>query len=169
MIITKNLGVLQPPHCLHCWIRICMDVEPINNFALFFLQFIFDLKPKDVFGCLADLGWIAGHSSVVYGPLCNGGTTVLFESVATYPDCGTYITLQPSYILKSWACAYHKILGIAQIFILSLTCREVLGDGRPAEDHTLVHNSNCHEVSDESWRWACWQIQALVTESCCIK
>ena len=39
---------------------------------------------------MADLGWITGHSSVVYGPLCNGTTTVLFESVATYPNCGTY-------------------------------------------------------------------------------
>ena len=53
-----------------------------------FLQFIFDLKPGDIFGCMADIGWVAGHSSVVYGPLCNGATTVLFESVATYPDCG---------------------------------------------------------------------------------
>ena len=64
-----------------------------------FLQFIFDLKPGDIFGCLADLGWVAGHTSVVYGPLSNGVTAVLFESVATYPDCGMYasifVTLQP--------------------------------------------------------------------------
>ena len=40
---------------------------------------------------MADLGWITGHTSVVYGPLCNGVTTVLFESVASYPDCGMYI------------------------------------------------------------------------------
>ena len=39
---------------------------------------------------MADLGWITGHTSVVYGPLCNGATSVLFESVATYPDCGMY-------------------------------------------------------------------------------
>ena len=39
---------------------------------------------------MADLGWMAGHSSVVYGPLSNGVTSVLFESVATYPDCGMY-------------------------------------------------------------------------------
>ena len=76
---------------------------------------------------MADLGWIAGHSSVVYGPLCNGATTVLFESVATYPDCGIYITLQPFY-LKSRACAYLKILAIAQMFNILLTCRAVLGD-----------------------------------------
>ena len=64
-----------------------------NNFSL---QFIFDLKPGDIFGYMADLGWITGHSSVVYGPLSNGVTSVLFESVATYPDCGmsVHITLQ---------------------------------------------------------------------------
>jgi len=55
------------------------------------VQFIFNFQPGDIFCCLADLGWVAGHSSVVYGPLCNGATTVLFESVATYPDCGMYI------------------------------------------------------------------------------
>ena len=62
-----------------------------NNFSL---QFIFDLKPGDIFGCMADLGWMTGHSSVVYGPLSNGVTTVLFESVATYPGCGMSVTLQ---------------------------------------------------------------------------
>ena len=54
------------------------------------MQFIFDLKPGDIFGSLADLGWVAGLSSVVYAPLCNGATSVLFESVDTYPDRGMY-------------------------------------------------------------------------------
>uniref|UniRef100_A0A8C8VPA1 acetate--CoA ligase n=1 Tax=Pelusios castaneus TaxID=367368 RepID=A0A8C8VPA1_9SAUR len=44
----------------------------------------------DVFGCVADIGWITGHSYVVYGPLCNGGTSVLFESTPLYPDPGRY-------------------------------------------------------------------------------
>lgn len=43
-----------------------------------------------MFGCLADVGWITGHSYVVYGPLCNGGTTVLFESTPIYPNPGRY-------------------------------------------------------------------------------
>lgn len=45
---------------------------------------------NDVFGCVADIGWITGHSYVVYGPLINGGTSVLFESTPTYPDPGRY-------------------------------------------------------------------------------
>jgi len=55
---------------------------------LFHIQCVFDYQPGDVFACVANLGWITGHSYVVYGPLCNGATTVLFESTATYPDAG---------------------------------------------------------------------------------
>ncbi|KAK3538104.1 hypothetical protein QTP70_029817 [Hemibagrus guttatus] len=53
-------------------------------------QYVFDYCPGDVFGCVADIGWITGHSYVVYGPLANGGTTVLFESTPVYPDPGRY-------------------------------------------------------------------------------
>ncbi|XP_053365700.1 acetyl-coenzyme A synthetase 2-like, mitochondrial [Clarias gariepinus] len=53
-------------------------------------QYVFDYCPGDVFGCVADVGWITGHSYVVYGPLANGGTTVLFESTPVYPDPGRY-------------------------------------------------------------------------------
>ena len=54
------------------------------------MVFNYDAENNDVFGCLADVGWITGHSYVVYGPLCNGGTTVLFESTPIYPDPGRY-------------------------------------------------------------------------------
>ena len=50
----------------------------------------FDYQPGELFGCVADIGWITGHSYVVYGPLANGGTTLLFESTPTYPDAGRY-------------------------------------------------------------------------------
>ena len=42
------------------------------------VQYYFDYKPGDIYACVADIGWITGHSYVVYGPLCNGATTVLF-------------------------------------------------------------------------------------------
>ncbi|XP_027709688.1 acetyl-coenzyme A synthetase 2-like, mitochondrial isoform X2 [Vombatus ursinus] len=47
---------------------------------------VFDIRQGDVFGCVADIGWITGHSYVVYGPLCNGATSVLFESTPIYPN-----------------------------------------------------------------------------------
>ncbi|CAL8297700.1 unnamed protein product [Merluccius merluccius] len=53
-------------------------------------QCVFGYQPGDVFGCVADIGWITGHSYVVYGPLCNGATTVLFESTPVYPNPGRY-------------------------------------------------------------------------------
>lgn len=53
-------------------------------------QMVFDVHNGDIFGCVADIGWITGHSYVVYGPLCNGTTTLLFESIPLYPDPGRY-------------------------------------------------------------------------------
>ncbi|XP_060048545.1 acetyl-coenzyme A synthetase 2-like, mitochondrial isoform X2 [Erinaceus europaeus] len=53
-------------------------------------KLVFDYRPGDVFGCVADIGWITGHSYVVYGPLCNGATSVLFESTPVYPNAGRY-------------------------------------------------------------------------------
>ncbi|XP_058844015.1 acetyl-coenzyme A synthetase 2-like, mitochondrial [Acipenser ruthenus] len=53
-------------------------------------RYVFNYHDGDVFGCVADIGWITGHSYAVYGPLCNGGTTVLFESTPVYPDPGRY-------------------------------------------------------------------------------
>ncbi|HXS03795.1 MAG TPA: acetate--CoA ligase [Rhodanobacter sp.] len=47
---------------------------------------VFDLREDDVYWCTADVGWVTGHSYVVYGPLCNGATTVMFEGVPNYPD-----------------------------------------------------------------------------------
>jgi acetyl-CoA synthetase len=53
-------------------------------------KYVFDYQPGDVHFCTADIGWITGHSYVVYGPLCNGATTVMFESIPTYPDPARY-------------------------------------------------------------------------------
>ena len=53
-------------------------------------KYVFDYHEDDVYFCTADVGWVTGHSYLVYGPLVNGATTVLFESVPTYPDAGRY-------------------------------------------------------------------------------
>ena len=54
---------------------------------------VFDYQPGDIYACVADIGWITGHSYVVYGPLSNGATTVLFESTPIYPDPGKCLKL----------------------------------------------------------------------------
>lgn len=51
-------------------------------------KFVFDYQDGDVYWCTADVGWITGHSYIVYGPLANGATTLMFEGVPTYPDAG---------------------------------------------------------------------------------
>ncbi len=49
-------------------------------------QYIFDYKPKDIYFCSADIGWVTGHSYIIYGPLSNAATTIMFEGIPTYPD-----------------------------------------------------------------------------------
>ncbi len=51
---------------------------------------VFDLREDDIYACVADVGWITGHSYIVYGPLANGATSLMFESIPTYPDAGRY-------------------------------------------------------------------------------
>jgi acetyl-CoA synthetase len=54
------------------------------------MQWVFDLKPDDVFWCTADIGWVTGHSYIAYGPLACGATEVVFEGIPTYPDAGRF-------------------------------------------------------------------------------
>ncbi len=59
-------------------------------YASYTHECVFDLQEDDIFWCSADVGWITGHSYVVYGPLANGATTVMFEGVPNYPDCSRF-------------------------------------------------------------------------------
>jgi acetyl-CoA synthetase len=53
-------------------------------------KYVFDVHDDDVYFCTADIGWVTGHSYLVYGPLCNGATTLMFEGVPTFPDAGRF-------------------------------------------------------------------------------
>lgn len=59
-------------------------------YASFTHQMIFDYHPGDIYWCTADIGWITGHSYIIYGPLANRATTIMFEGVPNYPDCGRF-------------------------------------------------------------------------------
>ena len=59
-------------------------------YASYTHECVFDLKEDDVFWCTADVGWVTGHSYVLYGPLCNGATTLMFEGVPNYPDTSRF-------------------------------------------------------------------------------
>jgi len=59
-------------------------------YAAFTHQMVFDLREEDIYWATADIGWVTGHSYIVYGPLANGATTVMFEGVPNYPDTGRF-------------------------------------------------------------------------------
>ena len=59
-------------------------------YASFTHEMVFDYHPKDIYWCTADIGWITGHSYIIYGPLANNATTIMFEGVPNYPDFGRF-------------------------------------------------------------------------------
>lgn len=59
-------------------------------FAAMTHKYVFDYHDDDIYWCTADIGWVTGHSYVIYGPLCNGATTLMFEGVPTYPDASRF-------------------------------------------------------------------------------
>jgi len=77
-------------------------------------RYVFDYKPGDVFACVADVGWITGHTYIVYGPLANGATTVMFESVPTYPDPGRYWEMVERLKINQFYTAPTAIRAIAR-------------------------------------------------------
>lgn len=108
-------------------------------------QLVFNYQPDDVFGCLADVGWITGHSYVVYGPLSNGGTSVLFESTPVYPNPGRY-----------WETVHR--LKINQLYLAPTSLRLLMKyDDSWAQQHdrsTLKCLGSVGEpINSEAWHW----------------
>ena len=60
-------------------------------------HYIFDYKPKDIYWCTADIGWVTGHSYIIYGPLANAATTIMFEGVPNYPDSSRWWQIVDKY------------------------------------------------------------------------
>ncbi|KAL7753980.1 acetyl-coenzyme A synthetase 2 [Sorochytrium milnesiophthora] len=110
-------------------------------------KYVFDMDPahNDVFGCMADVGWITGHSYVVYGPLSLGVTTVIFESIPTYPDASRYWKLVDRHQITQFYTAPTAIralrkFGDAHVHPHSLESLRVLGSvGEP--------------INPEAWTW----------------
>ncbi len=76
---------------------------------------VFDLKPEtDVFWCTADVGWVTGHSYIVYAPLCNGGTTIMFEGVPNYPTYSRFWQIVEKYKVNIFYTAPTAIRAIAK-------------------------------------------------------
>nr|WP_223633057.1 acetate--CoA ligase [Rhodobacter sp. TJ_12] len=108
-------------------------------------QYTFDYHDGDVFWCTADVGWVTGHSYIIYGPLANGATTVMFEGVPTYPDPGRF-----------WAvCEKHKV---NQFYTAPTAIRALMGQGPEwVEKYDLssikVLGSVGEPINPEAWAW----------------
>jgi len=108
-------------------------------------RLVFDYHDGDVYCCAADVGWITGHSYIVYGPLANGATTVMFESVPTYPDPGRYWRLVDDLGVNIFYTAPTALRAIAQA-----------GDEwvrRHARTSLRILGSVGEPINPEIWRW----------------
>ncbi|WP_420567927.1 acetate--CoA ligase [Thalassovita sp.] len=108
-------------------------------------EIVFDYHEGDIFWCTADVGWVTGHSYIVYGPLANGATTIMFEGVPTYPDAGRF-----------WAvCEKHKV---NQFYTAPTAIRALMGQGTEwVEKYDLsdlkVLGSVGEPINPEAWNW----------------
>ncbi len=111
---------------------------------------VFQYQPKEVFFCTADIGWITGHSYIVYGPLSQGATTLLFEGIPTYPDAGRFWDIVAKHqvnILYTAPTAIRSLMQFGPEFVeeKNLSSLRVLGSvGEP--------------INEEAWHWYDQQI-----------
>src|SRR5690606_22692906 len=76
---------------------------------------VFQYKNGDVYWCTADIGWITGHSYIVYGPLANGATSILFEGIPTYPDCDRFWEVIEKHKVNQFYTAPTAIRSLAKL------------------------------------------------------
>ncbi|WP_024791675.1 acetate--CoA ligase [Lebetimonas sp. JS138] len=127
------------------------------------MEWVFDIKDNDTFWCTADIGWITGHTYIVYGPLAAGATTVMFEGVATYPDAGRAWKMVENYKINQFYTAptairlLHKI-GADEPKKYDLSSLRILGTvGEPIDPaawkwyYEVVGNNRC-SIVDTWWQ-----------------
>ncbi|MGR3813673.1 MAG: acetate--CoA ligase [Cognatishimia activa] len=108
-------------------------------------QMTFDYHDGDIFWCTADVGWVTGHSYIVYGPLANGATTVMFEGTPTYPDASRF-----------WqVCEKHKV---NQFYTAPTAIRALMGQGdefvKKADLSSLrILGTVGEPINPEAWNW----------------
>ena len=71
--------------------------------------------PKDIYWCTADIGWITGHSYIIYGPLANGATTIMFEGIPTYPDNSRWWQIVDKYKVNIFYTAPTALIAVGAV------------------------------------------------------
>lgn len=108
-------------------------------------ELVFDIKPDDIYWCAADVGWITGHSYMVYGPLANGVTSVLFEGVPTFPDSGRIGRVVDKF-------------KVTQLYTAPTAIRALMAKGdepmaTSSRDSLRVLGSVGEPINPEAWVW----------------
>ncbi|MDF1761496.1 MAG: acetate--CoA ligase [Coxiellaceae bacterium] len=114
-------------------------------YASFTHQEIFDLKDDDVYWCTADVGWITGHSYIVYGPLCNATTTVMFEGIPTYPTSERCWQIVDDYQVS--------IFYTAPTAIRALMCSGDQPLQSTQRDSLRILGTVGEPINPEAWQW----------------
>lgn len=108
-------------------------------------HYVFDYRDGEVFWCTADVGWVTGHSYIVYGPLCNGATTMIFEGVPTYPDAGRF-----------WQVIDKHQVNIFYTAPTALRALHAVGDEpvqRSSRSSLRLLGSVGEPINPEAWEW----------------
>ena len=107
-------------------------------------KYILDIHPEDVYWCMADIGWITGHSYIVYGPLSLGASTIIYEGVPTYPDAG-----------RAWRIAQDLDVNIFHTAPTAIRALRKIGPDEPAKyDYHFKHMTTVGEpIEPEVWKW----------------
>ena len=133
------------------------------TYASYTHELIFDYKPDDIYWCTADIGWITGHSYIVYGPLSNCATTVMFEGVPNFPDFGRFWEIVEKYKINLFytaPTALRALMKEGNHFVTNknLSSLRLLGTvGEPIKEpewmwyHEIVGNSKC-PIVDTWWQ-----------------
>ena len=133
------------------------------TYASYTHEMIFDYKPDDIYWCTADIGWITGHSYIVYGPLSNCATTVMFEGVPNFPDFGRFWEIVEKYKINLFytaPTALRALMKEGNDFVTNknLSSLRLLGTvGEPIKEpewmwyHEIVGNSKC-PIVDTWWQ-----------------
>lgn len=109
------------------------------------MRWVFDYKPDDIFWCTADVGWVTGHSFVVYGPLAVGGTQVIFEGIPTWPDAGRFWQMIEQHRVTTFYTAPTAIRSLVK-----------LGPDLPAQydlSSLRLLGTVGEPINPEAWMW----------------
>ena len=108
-------------------------------------QYIFDYKPNDIYWCTADIGWVTGHSYIIYGPLSNGATTIMFEGIPNYPDSSRWWQIVDKYKVNIFYTAPTAIRALM---------REGDGPVKKTSRKSLKLLGTVGEpINPEAWMW----------------